>query len=256
RGSIITPLKDRIESQILTHYPTSLDIAKEITRQEAKFAEDQTEQVHISEMIRNLLERIAFKARESEFVDEKSGVSARLTISGMENLVSTAERRALINGEVSSAVRIMDFWGMIPAITGKVELVYEGEQEGPYNVALALIGEAIKEEFLEHFPHPERLSADEDKDPYGVIRTWFGAGNTIDLYNDSSNKELDDQLTQVAGLDGLIDGLKIDDTERPLYKEFLLHGLAEFNVLTKDFVNSRFSFGDLLADMFGDGFDD
>ncbi|MCB0621315.1 MAG: sigma 54-interacting transcriptional regulator, partial [Saprospiraceae bacterium] len=129
RGSIITPLKDRIESQILTHYPRTIEIARQITRQEATLAPEQEKQVHLPELLATLLELISFEARESEFVDEKSGVSARLSISGYENLVSTAERRMMLNGEKDSEVRLTDFWGVIPAITGKVELVYEGEQE-------------------------------------------------------------------------------------------------------------------------------
>ena len=130
RGSIITPLKDRIESQILTHYPVSIEIARQITEQEAQLEKIQEKNIKISSLFKILLEQISFAARESEFVDEKSGVSARLSISAYENLMSTAERRMLINGEKSTTIRISDLWGIVPAITGKVELVYEGEQEG------------------------------------------------------------------------------------------------------------------------------
>ena len=94
-----------------------------------------------------LLEQISFEARDSEYIDEKSGVSARLSISGYENLVSTAERRMIINREKKTIARIIDFWGVVPAITGKVELVYEGEQEGPYVVAIALLNQAVKDRF-------------------------------------------------------------------------------------------------------------
>ncbi|MDP4822250.1 MAG: sigma 54-interacting transcriptional regulator, partial [Saprospiraceae bacterium] len=139
RGSIITPLKDRIESQILTHYPKTIEIARKITRQEARLTPDQVDKVKVPDVLETLLERVAFEARESEFIDEKSGVSARLSISAYENLVSTAERRMLINGESHTQARITDFWGVVPSITGKVELVYEGEQEGPYTVAMSLI---------------------------------------------------------------------------------------------------------------------
>ncbi|MEM7102697.1 MAG: magnesium chelatase [Bacteroidota bacterium] len=256
RGSIITPLKDRIESQILTHYPEELDIAKHITQQEARIPEGQKETVSVPDLIRNLLERISFEARDSEYVDTNSGVSARLTISGMENLHSTAERRMIINKEKSTHIRVMDFWGVIPSITGKVELVYEGEQEGPYNVALALLGEAIKKEFLNIFPDPDKLKKDEDRDPYGVIRTWFSAGNTLDLYNDCSDKEFEKQLSEVAGLAKLIKKVKVPEAEQFVYMELALHGLAEFNVLNKELLDSKFSFRDLLANMFGDFSDD
>ncbi|MDH3243385.1 MAG: magnesium chelatase, partial [Saprospiraceae bacterium] len=139
RGSIITPLKDRIESQVLTHYPLTLEEAQQITRQEAKIAPDQSDKIRVPELAFRVLERIAFHARESELIDEKSGVSARLSITAFENLMSAAERRMLLSGEEETTVRMGDMWGVIPAITGKVELVYEGEQEGPYGVALQLI---------------------------------------------------------------------------------------------------------------------
>ena len=206
RGSIITPLKDRIESQILTHYPKDIDIARQITQQEAKLADDQKNTVKVPDVLQILLERLAFEARESKFIDEKSGVSARLSISGYENLISTAERRMLINKEKNTTVRITDFWGVIPAITGKVELVYEGEQEGPYSVALALLGKAVKGMFLDHFPSPDKLKKGVERDPYGTIRAWFTGGNTIDLLNDCSDKEFQKALDNVAGLRKLVEG--------------------------------------------------
>ena len=256
RGSIITPLKDRIESQILTHYPRTIEIARQITRQEATLAPEQEKQVHLPELLATLLELISFEARESEFVDEKSGVSARLSISGYENLVSTAERRMLLNGEKDTEVRLTDFWGVIPAITGKVELVYEGEQEGPYAVALALLGRAIRKLFLQYFPNPDQLEKGREKDPFGTIRAWFAGGNTLELLNDSSDREFREQLESVAGLRKLVEKAGIDAKEVPLYMELVLHGLAEFNVINKDFVESRFSFRDLLASMLDDDFDE
>ncbi len=255
RGSIITPLKDRIESQILTHYPKTIDIARRITQQEAKLLEDQ-KVVRVPDVLQILLERISFEARESEFIDEKSGVSARLSIAGYENLVSTGERRLLMNREKSTTARITDFWGVIPAITGKVELVYEGEQEGPYNVAMALMGKAIKEIFLDHFPNPDKLKRGQEKDPFGTIRAFFSGGNTIQLLNDCSDKEYREQLEKVAGLKKFVEqntNAKTDEVYT--YMELVLHGLAEFNVISKDVLESSFSFRDLLADMLDDDFD-
>ena len=252
RGSIITPLKDRIESQILTHYPVSLDIAEQITKQEARIAEEQ-QQVAVSPMIKTLLERIAFEARSSEYIDEKSGVSARLSISGYENLISAAERRMIINKEKKTAVRIADFWGVIPAITGKVELVYEGEQEGPYKVALHLIGKAIKSEFLTLFPDPEKLKRGKERDPYGTIRAWFSGGNVVDILQDGDDKNYKKSLEQVAGLRKLVEKHTDGNGDLHTYMEFVLHALAEFNLLNKDFVASKLSFGDLLGDMWEDG---
>ena len=252
RGSIITPLKDRIESQILTHYPKTIDIARQITRQEALLPETQKSQIYIPEILEVLLEQISFEARESEFIDEKSGVSARLSISGYENLMSTAERRMLKNGETSTAVRVTDLWGVIPAITGKVELVYEGEQEGPYNVAITLMAGAIKKLFLEYFPNPERLKKGQEKDPYGTIRAWFSGGNAVQLLNDSSDADFTEALKGVAGLERMVKKLDIDEKDRNIFMELILHGLSEFNVINKDFMDSSFSFRDLLADMLDD----
>ncbi len=249
RGSIITPLKDRIESQILTHYPITIDIAKKITQQEIRQNPEQDSAIKVPELIKNIIEQISFEARESEFIDPKSGVSARLSISGFENLLSTAERRMLLNNEKNTTVRITDFWGLIPAITGKVELVYEGEQEGPYNVAMALIGKAIKTEFLNYFPNPDKLSkSSKDRDPYGTIRAWFAGGNTIDLINDCPDKHYKKELEKVAGLRKFVS--QIDESEQLTFMEFVLHGLAEFNVINKDIVESKFSFRDLLANLF------
>lgn len=258
RGSIITPLKDRIESQILTHYPKTIDIAREITRQEAKLTPEQREQVEIPDLLQVLLEQVAFEARDSEYIDEKSGVSARLTISGLENLVSTAERRMLVNGESKALARITDFWGVVPAITGKVELVYEGEQEGPYGVAVNLVGSAIKKAFLNHFPNPDKLKKGEQKDPYGTIRAWFSGGNEVELLNDASEKEFRQALDEVAGLRKLVEAnLKIKGDDAYTYMELALHGLAEFNVVNKDVMESSFSFRDILANMLDDDlFDD
>lgn len=252
RGSIITPLKDRIESQILTHYPKTIEIARQITRQEARLSEDQRKAIRVPEVLEVLLEQIAFSARESEFVDEKSGVSARLSISGYENLVSTAERRMLINGETQTTARLADFWGVTPAITGKVELVYEGEQEGPYAVAIALLGQAIKTLFLQYFPNPDKLKKGQERDPYGTVRAWFSAGHTIDLLNDSGDAEFGEELGKVAGLAKLVGRPELKEEDRSVMMELVLHGLAEFNVLNKEYLESRFSFRDLLAGMLDD----
>lgn len=258
RGSIITPLKDRIESQILTHYPKTIEIARKITRQEARLTPDQADKVKVPDVLETLLERVAFEARESEFIDEKSGVSARLSISAYENLVSTAERRMLINGESHTQARITDFWGVVPSITGKVELVYEGEQEGPYTVAMSLIGKAVEKTFLDHFPNPEKLKKGQEKDPYGTIKAWFSGGNTLDLLNDSSDEAFFQALDGVAGLRKFVEhSLNITGKEAYVYMELVLHALAEFDILNKEILESSLTFRDLLANMLNeDMFDD
>ncbi len=252
RGSIVTPLKDRIESQILTHYPKTIAIAKSITQQEAQLTESQRQSVHVPEILKDLLENVAFHARESEYIDEKSGVSARLSISAYENLVSTAERRMHINGDDHTTARITDFWGVIPSITGKVELVYEGEQEGPYMVAIKLLNKALKDLFQDHFVNPGQYDDSKDKDPYGVVKMWFSAGNKLDLLNDYSNQQYHDALANVAGLDELVDILQIEHEERNVYKELVLNGLCVLEVLSKDILETSQSFSDPFSDMMGD----
>mgnify|MGYP000096468337 FL=1 len=258
RGSIITPLKDRIESQILTHYPKTIEIARQITKQEAELTDTQREAIEVPDLLEILLEQVAFEARDSEYIDEKSGVSARLTISGYENLVSTVERRMLVNSETSAKARITDFWGVVPAITGKVELVYEGEQEGPYGVAVNLIGKAIKKSFLAHFPNPDKLKKGRESDPYGTIRAWFSGGNEVELLNDCSEKDFRKALDGVAGLRKLVEShLKVSGDDAYPFMELVLHGLAEFNIVNKDVMESAFSFRDILANMLDDDlFDD
>ncbi|TNE69268.1 MAG: magnesium chelatase [Bacteroidetes bacterium] len=248
RGSIITPLKDRIESQITTHYPTSIDIGRRITEQEARITGNQRDSIRVPDVLKDLIEEIAFAARDSEYVDKNSGVSARLTISAYENLYSTAERRLLINGESGTTARITDFWGVIPALTGKVEMVYEGEQEGPYVVALHIIGIAIKKVFLNYFPNPAKLKRGQERDPYGVIRAWFAAGNTVDLLNDLPGKKFLKELDQVAGLKKLAESTDVGKEDITTFMELVLHGLAEFEVLNKDVIQNKWVFKDFLTD--------
>jgi magnesium chelatase subunit I len=173
RGSIVTPLKDRIDSQIITHYPKTLEIGKKITTQEARIREEQQQRVTALEVAKDLVEQVAIEARKSEYVDAKSGVSARLTIAALENLYAAAERRALRNGEKNTVIRVADFVGVIPAITGKVELVYEGEQEGPSIVAQNLVGKAIRTQFIQYFPDPDKFRKLKEKSPYKKITDIF-----------------------------------------------------------------------------------
>ncbi len=256
RGSIITPLKDRIESQILTHYPISTDISKEITQQEAKLSDSQRETVYVPEILKMLIEEIAFEARESDFVDENSGVSARLSISAYENLVSTAERRMLLAGDTTTTARITDFWGIVPAITGKIELVYEGEQEGPYQVALLLLGKAVKKIFLQHFPNPEKPKRN-DKDHFGAMKAFFSDGNSIDLLNDDKNSAYELTLESVPGLKRLMTKtVGADEKDLHTFMELALFGLTEFEVLNKEILENKFVFQDLLSNMLSEMMED
>lgn len=177
RGSIVTPLKDRIGSQILTHYPHNRDIAKQITKQEAKATENQAAHIHIPELARDILEQISFEARKSDYVDAKSGVSARLSITAFENLLSTAERRMLLSGEEKTTLRMADFLGIIPAINGKIELVYEGEQEGAEQISYYLITQAVKTLFPSYFPEVKKLEKANEIGPYDTLLGWFFKDN-------------------------------------------------------------------------------
>ncbi|MDX2304932.1 MAG: sigma 54-interacting transcriptional regulator [Microscillaceae bacterium] len=252
RGSIVTPLKDRIDSQIITHYPRNIEVSRKITEQEASILPEQSKMVILNDLMKNMVEQLAFEARKSEYVDAKSGVSARLTISAYENLVSAAERRALINNESQTYCRIADLWGVIPSLTGKVELVYEGEQEGPIIVAQNMIGKTIRSMFLDFFPDPEKMKKQKEKNPYKSITDWFGEGNTIDILSDFSHKEYTQNLQKVKGLSHLIEEYHGSESHdmKIFLMEFALHGLAEYSIISKNTLSTGLQFKDLLSSMF------
>ncbi|MDH5608507.1 MAG: magnesium chelatase, partial [Cyclobacteriaceae bacterium] len=253
RGSIITPLKDRIDSQIITHYPKSIEIGKKITRQEARITQTQTQSIRVFEIAKDLIEQIAIEARESEYVDAKSGVSARLTISAYESLVSAAERRKLRLNDPSASLRVSDFIGVVPAITGKVELVYEGEQEGPGLVAHNLIGKAIRKQFVNYFPDPDVLRKRKDfTNPYKKITDWFGDGNMIDLLHDDRENDYQKELLSVPGLQELVKEKYANEEKEYQFflMELALHGLAEYSLLSKHALEKGMQFKDLISSMF------
>jgi len=250
RGSIVTPLKDRIGSQILTHYPTDIETARQITEQEAKLVESQKTSVNVPDLARDLLEQIVFEARESDFVDAKSGVSARLSITALENLFSTAERRALINDDGQTTLRLSDFVGIIPAITGKVELVYEGEQEGAAVVAYNLIGEAVKTLFAEFFPKIGKLQKQEEESPYDDTVSWFfNQKDGFELLDDLRDKEYKSLLNAITPLDDLLGEYQPNLSKEDSYfvKEFVLWALVEYKQLSKH----RFTEGIQFKDPYG-----
>ncbi|HLU89988.1 MAG TPA: hypothetical protein VKZ51_09170 [Cyclobacteriaceae bacterium] len=255
RGSIVTPLKDRIESQIITHYPKDIETGKKITAQEANLTGRPVKQIHVPELMKDLIEQVAIEARASEYVDEKSGVSARLTISAYENLLSAAERRIYLHGENQTVVRIADLIGIIPAITGKVELVYEGEQEGAGLVAYTLIGKAIRTLFTEYYPSPEQKKKDKERNPYAQTVAWFGEGNSLDILASQSDKEYKSALHQVPGLEKVTTGhvKNLPEKEKEFFMEFALHGLAEFSQLNKKLLDTGMQFKDLFSSMFDMG---
>lgn len=251
RGSIVTPLKDRIESQILTHYPKTIEISRKITFQEAKLTPEQR-LIEADGLVKDLIEQIAFEARKSEFIDQKSGVSARLTISAYENLISNAERRMLINGEQQTFVRLADLTGIIPAITGKIELVYEGELEGPAKVAHTLITKAIKHLFGKYFPDPERAKKSKTANPYSKITEWFTEGNTTAIADDQTLAQYKKELMAVDGLKEVVKKFhpKLSENQTLLLMEFVLHGLAAYSQVSKNYLNGGFGFADMFDSLF------
>lgn len=254
RGAIVTPLKDRIESQIITHYPKTLENSLLITEQEANIHAEQGN-VQMPDIIKRLIEQVAFEARTSEWVDKKSGVSARLTIAAFENAISAAERRAIINKEKSTFVRINDLQGIIPAITGKIELVYEGEQEGPLQVALNLLEKSLRTLFAQYFPNPDafkkRKAGAADVNPYRGITQWFDKGNSVQLLQDTTDKQYETALNSVTGLPELVKQLfpKANKQESLLMMEMVLHGLSAYSLLSKKTVENATRFSDLLGTM-------
>jgi magnesium chelatase subunit I len=250
RGSIVTPLKDRIGSQILTHYPEDIETAKTITQQETSKASAQKEFIAVPELARDLLEQIVFEARDSEYIDAKSGVSARLSISAFENLLSTAERRALLSGDSQTMIRLSDFDGIIPAITGKVELVYEGEQEGAHVVADGLIKKAVTTLFPVYFPEIKKLEKQGEETPYDAIISWFfNTEEDFELLDDHTEEQYKAELDKVKPLDQFIKEQQPNMNEADTYfmKEFVLWALVEFKKLSK----YRFAEGTQFKDPYG-----
>jgi magnesium chelatase subunit I len=271
RGNIITPLKDRIDSQILTHYPRSLEEAIAITQQEAHITREGCE-IRIPPFFKEIVEQVAFEARKSEFVDQKSGVSARLTIAAMENLVSNAERRAILRGETVVVPRICDLAHVLPGMTGKLELVFEGEQEGSVKVSRALVGKAVRETFKKYFPDPlkKRIRPAQEQggkpgadDPeYGRIIQWFESGNVAEIADDMTRDQYTRELDKVKGLREFTRKHMSNADERyelPSVMEFVLDGLHQNSKIAKDEVDHVTSYKDMVGSIFagpGKGFEE
>ena len=232
-----------------------------ITEQEANIYQEQSDKVKISDLVKRLIEQVAFEARTSELVDKKSGVSARLTIAAYENAISSAERRAIINSEKETQVWISDLVGIIPSITGKIELVYEGEQEGPYQVAFNLLEKAIRTQFSLHFPNPDTLKkkrvkeASSEDNPYKSITRWFDSGNHLDLFFDTKDGDKTQLLYKVDGLHALVKKYHkaANEKENALLMEFVLHGLSAYSLISKKVVEGKIEFKDLMGSMLNMG---
>jgi len=266
RGNIITPLKDRIDSQILTHYPEDRESAMAITTQEAWVERDGGFELAVPPWFRELIEEVAFAARKSEYVNQASGVSARMSISLLENVLSNMERRGLVHGEKRIYPRIGDLHAAVTAITGKVELVYEGEQQGASIIARKIIGEAVKETFKRYFPNPSpkknakaregeesTRTVKQQSSPYQSILTWFSKGNTVETSDEIPFPEYAGRLERVDGLAEIARKhlrSKDNDGEAASAMEFVLEALHQSSMVSKWEDRSRTEYRDMLKAMF------
>jgi len=229
RGKIISPLKDRIGAEIMTHYPKEIELGVEITRQEAWTARDGfKDRLHVPEFIREVIEQIAFEARDDQRIDKSSGVSQRLPISAMESVVSNAERRAITTGEEEIVPRISDIYAALPSITGKIELEYEGEQVGAHRIAKDLIKRAAGEIFEGYFVGIE----------FNATVNWFDAGNNLRLADTASAEEC---MLLLESAPELIDTALIpfdfkrrDAAQTVAACEFALEGLYAENKISRN----------------------
>jgi len=226
RGKIITPLKDRIGSEIRTHYPATVEEGIAITAQEAWLdrnrnagSDGESIPLRIPKYVQEVIERIAFAARDDKKIDKRSGVSQRLPISALENVVSNAERRALSHNEKSIVPRISDIYAALPAITGKLELEYEGEMKGADHVSRELIRTAVSKAF-DSYLHGVNLSQ---------VVQWFDLGGEIQLSDNAGAREVLDGLRQIQGLMEKLTKLSVgpkDSAEMQVSAaEFVLEGL-------------------------------
>jgi len=230
RGKIITPLKDRIGSEIRTHYPRTRQDAMAITAQEAWADRSQTPDalpIHIPPFVREVVEEIAFHARADQKVDKRSGVSQRLPISTLENVVSNAERRALVTGETLVVPRVSDVYAALPSLTGKIELEYEGELKGADTVASELVRQSIATVFEGHSTQINTRQ----------IVTWFERGGTLDLSDTSPAADVLGHTAAIEGLEHAVTGLGIrPEDAQPLQAagtDFILEGLCALKKISR-----------------------
>jgi magnesium chelatase subunit I len=226
RGKIITPLKDRIGSEIRTHYPVTRHHGMAITAQEA-WVQGRSADLEVPEFVREVVEEIAFQAREDKKIDKRSGVSQRLPISLLENVVSNAERRALVAGESMTVPRVTDIYAALPAITGKFELEYEGELRGADNVARDVIRSAVANVFSGYFAGADLRQ----------VTDWFDLGGSLQIDDTLPAAELLKRTSEVQGLQELTHHTGIRNPAKPPLVasavDFILEGLYAQKKITR-----------------------
>ena len=252
RGRIITPLKDRIASQIITHYPKSLEECICVFEQEAQLPEGL--QLDIPALCKEVIAEISVQARNSDLVDQSSGVSARLSIAAYELLHAQVERRRVSFGDDDDQLRLMDLYACVPAISGKLELVFEGQETGAERVAQRLIGLAIKAVFQRHFEtsplegHPTAI------DIWAEVTQWFNQGGRLYLLESDSRTKHREQLESIPSLKEIV--LKHFDQAKDHHLDFLMamaiDGLHHYSLLSKEGLGHTVVYGDALSDMMSD----
>jgi magnesium chelatase subunit I len=226
RGKIVTPLKDRIGSEIRTHYPATIEEGMAITAQEA-WSERGNSKITVPQYLREIIEQVAFSAREDKKVDKRSGVSQRLPISVMELVVSNAERRSYLHGEKLVVPRVSDIYAALPGITGKLELEYEGEMKGADVVVRDLIRTAIGKIFDKYFSATNTQQ----------IEQWFNLGGTVRIDDDQPSEATLEELKQIQGLFPQLSPLAVKVSDAPelavAAAEFLLEGMYAHKRLSR-----------------------
>jgi magnesium chelatase subunit I len=227
RGKIVTPLKDRIGSEIRTHYPETIEEGMEITAQEA-WSERGAAEIEIPSYVRAVVEQVAFSAREDKKVDKRSGVSQRLPISTLELVVSNAERRALLHSETVVVPRVSDIYAALPGITGKLELEYEGEMRGADSVVRDIIRSAVGKIYDRYFPDTNTQA----------IEQWFNLGGTVKLDDDQATTAALADLKKIQGLFEKLSPLDVKNSDAPAKlvaaAEFMLEGLVAHRKLSRN----------------------
>jgi magnesium chelatase subunit I len=244
RGKIITPLKDRIGTEVKTHYPSELEEGIQITLQEAWKDRDCTREIVIPEYIKEIIELVAFLGRQDARIDKRSGVSQRLPISCLENSISNAERRALMNGEAKIVLRVADIYSAVPAITGKLELEYEGELKGAETIAKELIQGAVHKTFEKYFAN----------ESFDQIVQWFNLGGEVKVTDQTPADEYLKKLQAMQGLPEALARFKTNYKQEPEAAvstvEFILEGLHAHKKLSRSEQRGYFREAEKIEDEF------